>query len=145
MAETRQPDDAERAFWAWLGFWVQILVLAVLAVVGAFFSAADARPGDYSCGLLLSLAAVAMAFLRLKQRLDGGTSGLGAFLLVDNMRNLALAVPLFTIIGLAGLFIAHGWEDGAMHVAGLALFIASGVIVFLDIKHVYDRMDGSAH
>jgi hypothetical protein len=146
MDETRQtPDDAERAFWAWLGFWVQFLVLAVLAVVGAFFAAADARPGDYQCGLLLSLGAVAMAFWRLKQRLDGGASGWRAFLLVDNMKNLALAVPLFTIIGLAGLFIAHAWEDGAMHAAGLALFVASGVIVFLDIKHVYDRMDGSAH
>ena len=146
MDETRQtPEDAERAFWAWLGFWVQFLVLAVLAVVGAFFAAADARPGDYQCGLLLSLGAAAMAFLRLKQRFDGGASGLGAFLLVDNMKNLALAVPLFTIIGLAGLFIARAWEEGAMHAAGLALFVASGVIVFLDIKHVYDRMDSSVH
>jgi hypothetical protein len=146
MAETRQtPDDAERAFWAWLGFWVQFLVLAVLAVVGAFFAAADARPGDYQCGLLLSLGAVAMAFLRLKQRFDGGASGLSALLLVDDMKNLALVVPLFTVIGLAGLFIAHAWEDGAMHAAGLALFVASGVIVFLDIKHVYDRMDSAAH
>jgi hypothetical protein len=146
MDETRRtPDDAERAFWAWLGFWVQFLVLAVLAVVGAFFAAADARPGDYQCGLLLSLGAVATAFLRLKQRLDGGAAGWSAFLLVDDMKNLALAVPLFTIIGLAGLFIAHAWADGAMHAAGLALFVASGVIVFLDIKHVYDRMDSSAH
>jgi hypothetical protein len=145
MDQTRRtPDDAERAFWAWLGFWVQFLVLAVLAVVGSFFAAADARPGDYQCGLLLSLGAVAMAFLRLKQRLDGSALDWGAFLLVDDMKNLALAVPLFTIIGLAGLFIAHAWEDGAMHAAGLALFIASGVMVFLDIKHVYDRMDSSA-
>ena len=108
-------------------------------------TAADARPGDYQCGLLLSLGAVAMAFWRLKQRLDGGASGWRAFLLVDNMKNLALAVPLFTIIGLAGLFIAHAWEDGAMHAAGLALFVASGVIVFLDIKHVYDRMNSNPH
>ena len=86
-----------------------------------------------------------MAFLRLKQRLDGVASGWSAFLLVEDMRNLALAVPLFTIVGLAGLFVAHAWEDGAMHAAGLALFVASGVMVFLDIKHVYDRMDSSAH
>ena len=146
MEQTRRTaDDAERAFWSWLGFWVQFLVLAVLAIVGAFFAAADARPGDYQCGLLLSLGAVAMAFLRLNQRLDGGASGWCAFLLVDDMKNLALAVPLFTIIGLAGLFISHTWEDGAMHAAGLALFVASGVIVFLNIKRVYDRMDSNAH
>jgi hypothetical protein len=144
MDETRPtPGDAEPAFWAWLGFWAQFLVLAVLAVAGAFIAAADARPGDYQCGLLLSLGAVAMAFLRLKQQLDGGASGWITFLLVDDMKNLAVAVPLFTIIGLAGLFIAHAWEDGAMHAAGLALFVAGGVIIFLDIKHVYDRMDSS--
>ena len=27
-------------------------------------------------------------------------------------------IPLFTVIGLAGLFIAHAWESGAMHVGG---------------------------
>ena len=146
MNETRRtPDDAERAFWSWLGFWVQFLVLAVLAVVGAFFAAADARPGDYQCGLLLSLGAVAMACLRLKQQLDGSASGWSGFLLVDDMKNLALAVPLFTAIGLAGLFIAHAWEAGAMHGAGLVLFVACGVFVFLNIKHVFDRMDSSAH
>jgi hypothetical protein len=146
MNETRRtPDDAERAFWSWLGFWVQFLVLAVLAVVGAFFAAADARPGDYQSGLVLSLGAIAMACLRLRQHLDGDVSGWSAFLLVADKKNLALAVPLFTMIGLAGLFIAHAWEDGAMHTAGLALFVVSGAIVFLDIKHVYDRMDSSAH
>ena len=146
MNETRRtPDDAERAFWSWLGFWVQFLVLAVLAVVGAFFAAADARPGDYQSGLVLSLGAIAMACLRLKQHLDGDVSGWSAFLLVDDMKNLALAVPLLTIIGLAGVFIAHAWEDGAMHAAGLALFVASGVIVFLNIKRVFDRMDSNAH
>ena len=146
MIETRRtPDDAERAFWSWLGFWVQFLVLAVLAVVGAFFAAADARPGDYQSGLVLSLGAIAMACLRLRQHLDGDVSGWSAFLLVADKKNLALAVPLFTIIGLAGLFISHTWEDGAMHAAGLALFVASGVIVFLNIKRVFDRMDSNAH
>jgi hypothetical protein len=57
------------------------------------------------------------------------------------MWNLALVVPLFTVIGFAGLFIAHAWESGAMHAAGLALFIVSGVIIFLDLKHVFDRLE----
>ena len=86
-----------------------------------------------------------MACLRLRQHLDGDVSGWSAFLLVDDMKNLALAVPLFTIIGLAGLFIAHAWEEGAMHAAGLVLFVVSGVIVFLNIKRVYDRLDSNAH
>jgi len=28
-----------------------------------------------------------------------------------------------------------------MHAAGVALFIVSGAIIFLDLKHVFDRMD----
>ena len=140
MDETsRIPDDADRAFWSWLGFWIQFLILAVLAVIGAFVASEDERPGDYLCGLLLSLAAIALAFLRLKHRLDGGASDWGTFLFVDDMKNLALAIPLFTVIGLAGLFIADAWESGAMHDAGLGLFVASGVIIFLDIKRVFDH------
>jgi hypothetical protein len=134
-------DDAGRAFWSWLGFWVQFLVLGLLCLIGAFVASEDARPGDYLCGLLLSLAAIALAYLRLKGRFDGGDSNWGNFLFVDDMKNLALAIPLFAVIGLAGLFIAHAWESGAMHAAGLGLFAASGAIVFLNIKHVFDRMN----
>ena len=145
MDETgRIPDDAERAFWSWLGFWVQFLILGFLAVIGAFVASEDARPGDYLCGLLLSLAAVALAFLRLKHRLDGGALDWRTFLFVDDMKNLALAIPLFAVTGLAGLFVARAWENGAMHDAGLGLFVASGAIIFLDIKHVFDRMNSGA-
>jgi hypothetical protein len=145
MDETgRIPDDAERAFWSWLGFWIQFLILAVLAVIGAFVASEDERPGDYLCGLLLSLGAIALAFLRLKHRLDGGALDWRTFLFVDDMKNLALAIPLFAVTGLAGLFIARAWESGAMHDAGLGLFVASGAIIFLDIKNVFDRMNSGA-
>ena len=135
------PDHAERAFWSWLGFWIQFLVLGLLAVIGAFVASEDARPGDYQCGLLLSLGAIALAFLRLKHRLDGGALGWGTFLLVDDMKHLAVVIPLFAIIGHVGLLIAHAWESGAMHAAGLGLFVVSGAIVFLNIKRVFDRMN----
>jgi hypothetical protein len=140
----RAPDIAEDAFWSWLGFWLQFLVLGGLAIIGAFVASGDARPGDYQCGMLLSLAAIALAFLRLKHQLDGGAPDWGSFLLVDDMRGLAVAVPLFAIIGLAGLFIAHAWESGSMHAAGIGLFIASGAIVFFDIKRVFDRLEAQA-
>jgi hypothetical protein len=142
MDETgRTPEDAERAFWSWLGFWVQFLILGLLAVIGAFIASEDARPGDYLCGILLSLGAIAIAFLRLKHRLDGRALSWGGFLLVDDMTNLAIVIPLFVLIGLAGLFIGRAWESGAMHAAGVGLFVVSGIIVFLNIKHVFDNMD----
>ena len=142
MDETsRTPDDAERAFRSWFGFWIQFLILGVLAVIGAFVASAAAQPGDYQCGLLLSLGAIALAFLRLKHRLDGGASGWGNFLLVDDMKHLAFVIPLFAVIGLLGLFIADAWESGAMHAAGLGLFVVSGAIIFLNIKRVFDRLN----
>jgi hypothetical protein len=140
MDETgRTQGDGGQVFWSWFGFWVQFLILGVLAAIGVFVASEDARPGNYLCGMLLSLGAIALAFLRLKHRLDGGALDWGAFLFVDDMKNLTLAIPLFTVVGLGGLFIAHAWEHGAMHVAGLGLFAASGAIIFLDIKRVFDR------
>jgi len=139
----RSVDAAERAFWLWLGFWLQILVLSVLAILGAFAASAADRPGDYACCMVLILASIALAFLWLKHRLDGKAADWGDFLLVGDMWNLALVIPLFTVIGLAGLFIAHAWQSGAMHTAGIALFIASGAIIFLDMKHVFDIAERS--
>jgi hypothetical protein len=142
MAETsRRPEPAERAFWSWLGFWVQFLVLSLFVVIGALSASEAERPGDYECGIVLILGALALAFLRLKRRFDGGAQGWRNFLFVDDMNNLALAIPLFAIIGLVGLFIARAWPDGSLHDAGLGLFVVSGVIVFLDIKRVFDRMN----
>jgi hypothetical protein len=145
MNETgERADNAERAFWSWLGFWGQFAILGLLAVIGAFFASADMRSGDYQCGILLSLGAIALGFLRLKQGLDGGAPGWRGFLLVDNMKNLALVIPLFALIALTGLFLAHAWGSGAMYAAGVCLFAVSGVIVFLNLKNVFDRMDRDA-
>jgi hypothetical protein len=145
MNETgEKPDNAERAFWSWLGFWGQFVLLGLLALIGAFVASANERPGDYQSGLLLSLCAIALGCLRLKHGLDGGALGWRTFLLVDDMKGLAIVIPLFVILGLAGLFLAHAWESGAMHAAGVGLFGASGVIVFLNLKNVFDRMDREA-
>ena len=59
-------------------------------------------------------------------------------------RNAAIAIASLAELRrvgiLAGLFIAHAWESGAMHTAGIALFVISGAIIFLDMKQVFDRM-----
>ena len=45
MVETsREPEPAEHAFWSWLGFWVQFLVLGLFVVIGAF-AASRVRAG----------------------------------------------------------------------------------------------------
>ena len=45
MDETgARPDNADRAFWSWLGFWVQFLVLGLLALIGKANTAAAIAP-----------------------------------------------------------------------------------------------------
>jgi hypothetical protein len=126
---------------AWIGFWAQLAVLGLLAVLGAFFASADRAPGDYSCGLILSLAAIALAWMRLKHRLDGGAADWAGFLLVDDMANLVAVIVVFTIVALAGLFVANGVDYGGLHDGGVALFVVSGLAVFLSLKHVFDTLD----
>jgi hypothetical protein len=133
------PESGELC--AWTAFWAQLGVLAALAVLGAAFASADSAPGDYACGLLLGLAAIALAFMRVKSRLDDGAADRGGFLLVDDVANLVAVIVIFTILGLAGLFIAAGFDHGGLHDGGVALFAASGLAVFLSMKHVFDIHD----
>ena len=142
MVETsRKSDPAEHPFWSWLGFWLQFLVLGLFVVIGAFTASECRGPGDYVVGMLLISAALALGFLRLKYWFDGGPQGWREFLFVDDMKNLTVKIPIFAVIGLVGLFIARAWPDGSLHNAGLGLFVVSGIIVFLDIKRVFDRMN----
>jgi hypothetical protein len=126
----------------WIGFWAEIAVLGLLAVLGAFFASGDGAPGDYACGLILSLAAIVLAFMRLKRRFDGGRAAdWGSFLLVDDMANLVAVIVVFTLLALAGLFVAARFDHGGLHDSGVALFVASGLAVFLSLKHVFDNFD----
>jgi hypothetical protein len=135
------PDGLGREYWSWFGFWAELVVLGLLAIIGAYFAGQGGGPGDYAAGLILSLTAIILAFLRLKLRFDGGPTEWSQSLLVDDVRNLALAIAVFAILGLAGLFIAAGTQEGSLHIAGVALFVTSGLIVFLSLKNVFDNLD----
>ena len=139
-----RSDGLGREYWSWFGFWAEFVVLGLLAIVGAFFASQGGGPGDYTAGLTLSLTAIALAFFRLKLWFDGAPAEWSRFLLVDDMRNLALAIAVFTALGLAGLFIAAGSEAGSLHSAGIALFVTSGLVVFLSLKNVFDTLDRQA-
>jgi hypothetical protein len=38
------------------------------------------------------------------------------------------------------LFVAGG-SEGSLHSAGVALFVTSGLVVFLSLKNVFDNLD----
>src|SRR5439155_24913269 len=107
-----EPGDL--GYGAWFAFWAPLLLLGLVAIIGAFFASADRSPGDYACGLLLSLAALALAFLRVKSRFDGGPADWAGFLLVDDITNMVAVIVVFTLLGLAGLFIAAGNPEGGL-------------------------------
>ena len=142
MQQSGAPrEPGERGYAAWFGFWGQLVVFGLLAVVGAFFASEDAAPGDYACGLILSIASIALAFLRIKYFFDGGDLDWTGFLLVENVANLLAVVTVFALLALIGLFVAARFDHGGLHNAGVALFVASGIGVFLSLKHVFDNLD----
>jgi len=131
------------SYCAWFGFWGQFVALGLLAVIGGFFASADAASGDYACGLILALAAIALAFLRLKTWFDAGSGGWANFLFVDDTANLILAIVVFVVLGLGGMIVASGVGYGGLQNGGVALFIVSAIGVLLNLKHVFDIRDRS--
>jgi hypothetical protein len=136
-----EPEPGMAGAGAGLLAWGEFALLGFLALVGAFFASAAVSPGDYACGMILVLASLALAFLRLKARFDGAAGDWSSSLLVDDWMNLTLVIVVFVFLGLAGLFLAAAYEQGGLHNAGLVLFIASGAAVFLNLKHVFDNYE----
>jgi hypothetical protein len=137
----RFPQTEAREYRAWLGFWVQLAVLVLLAVVGMLFASESGEPGDYACGLILAGASVVLAALRVRQQLDGNRGGWGSLLLADNMPSLLLAIVLFVVLGLAGLIVGGTHQSSSVQDGGLALFIVSALLVFLSLKRFFDLQE----
>src|SRR4051812_20012331 len=88
MRPVGSPEPGMAGAGAWIVGWGEFVLLGFLALLGAFFASANADPGDYTCGMILLVAALALAFLRLKAWLDGTAAGWIDTLLVDNWANL---------------------------------------------------------
>jgi hypothetical protein len=135
-----EPQHWGREYWVWFRFWAQFIVLGGLAILGLVIAGSDAAPGDDTTGLLLAVGAIGLAFLRLKAWFDGTSGDWTSFLFVDKPAHLVVVIPLFTLIALAGLFIAAG-QPGSLQTAGIGLFVVSGIIIFLSLKRVFDTLD----
>ena len=77
-----------------------------------------ALPVLYATGLMLTIGAILLAFLRLKASFDGTGGDWTSFLFVDKPGHLVVVIPLFTVIALAGLFVAAS-EPGSLQDAGV--------------------------
>ncbi|HTZ36838.1 MAG TPA: hypothetical protein VMB84_12475 [Stellaceae bacterium] len=138
---SRQPSQApDGGYRAWFAFWAQFVVLGGLAILGLYIGGRGEAPGDYATGLLLAIGAILLAFLRLKAWFDGTAGDWTSFLFVDRPAHLVVVIPLFTVIALAGLFVAAA-QPGSLHDAGIGLFIVCGLVIFLSMKRVFDKLD----
>jgi hypothetical protein len=139
--QSQTPREGEElGVGAWVLFWLQLGILALLALAGAFV-AADTGPGDYASGLTLAFASLALAALRIKTRFDGEPPGWAGFLLVDDWTNLIAVIVVFAVVALIGIFVAAGLGHGALYAGGIALACASALAVLLSLKHVFDTME----
>jgi hypothetical protein len=138
----RSPQPPDQGLGSWIGFWIQFVVLAALTILGLCI-ASDNMPGDYATGLMLAIGAILLAFLRLKAHFDGTCADWTSFLFVDKPAHLVVVIPLFTVIALAGLFMGAG-APGSLQGAGVALFVVSGLIIFLSLKRVFDKLDSGS-
>ena len=142
MAQTTSGHEpAEPGYGAWIAFWLQLIVLGLLVVLGALYASADVEPGDYGCGLILLVAAILLALLRVKQRFDGNGMGWSSSLLVDDMASLVLAIVVFVVLGLGGVIVAAAVGAGGLYAGGVALFAASAIAILLSIKRVFDKRE----
>lgn len=132
-------EEADRFVWSWLRFWVQLAVLAALAIAGLFYASQGRQPGAYQSGLVLAVAAFLLALLLVRRRLDGGAGDLAGLLLVDDMNGLAIVIPLLAIAALCGLLIAAAFPLDPRYPFGLGLFGAGVLAILWQIKHVFDR------
>lgn len=136
------PHSPEPELRTWFAFWVQFVVLGALAILGLYIGS-DGQPGDYATGLMLAIGAILLAFLRLKAWFDGTAADWTSFLFVDRPVHLVVVIPLFSLIALAGLFVAAS-EPGSLQTAGVALFVVCGLIIFLSLKRVFDKLDSGS-
>jgi hypothetical protein len=139
----RFPEPDARQYRAWVAFWVQLAILAFVAILGLYFAGQGDEPGDYAVGLILAAASVVLAAMRIKNQLDGSSEGWGSLLLVDDLPSLFVAIVLFTILALTGLIVAGTHRSASLQDGGLALFVVSVLLVFLSMKRFFDIQEAN--
>lgn len=138
-AHTPETDLAFAKRWALT--WIGIGLWGVIAVL-ALFGAADASTnGTYICALLAALGSILMVLANVKRYLDGYAPRILPDVLVSRFESLMLLIPVMAVFGVAGLFLAAGSHSGGVYTAGLGMFVAACLTIFLSVKNCFDRAE----
>lgn len=127
--------------WRWLapGFVAIALMLAFL--VSLWGASRAVGPGSEAIGF----GAAALALLALGWELKAYCDGtLKLSILVETSEALLLLVGVLTFLGVAGLVVAGLSADPTVEVSGFTLFLIDVGLIFLNVKHYFDRRDARA-
>jgi hypothetical protein len=126
--------------WRWIapGFVGIALIFGFL--MGLWGASRAVEPGSAAVGFgAAALALVALGW-ELKAYCDGSIE---LSLLVDTSEALLLLVGVLSLLGVAGLVVAGLSADPTVEVAGFTLFLIDVGLIFLNVKHYFDRRDAS--
>ena len=127
-----------------------LVLTQILFVVGSSWVGAAAKLGHahlffWLLAILLFYIPQAAVVIYLSNRmpLEGGIyqwaklgfNEFAGFIVAWNLWLLSI-----TVIALGGLFVAAG-EAGSLQSAGVGLFVVCGLIIFLSLKRVFDKLD----
>jgi hypothetical protein len=125
--------------WRWLAPGFVAIALALAFLIGLWGASRAIGPGSAAIGFgAAGLALVAFGW-ELKAYCDGT---LKLSILVDTSEALLLLVGILTLLGLAGLVVAGLSADPTVEVAGFTLFLIDAALIFLNVKHYFDKQFG---
>jgi len=122
---------------SWFLPWIIGAALCVIILLGLWTASAAPDSGTYALGFAASGVALLALAVEIKAALDG--TRLEFFVATET--GLVLLLVLLTALAVAGLILAARSDSVAVEATGYALFVASLVLGFWNLKRYYDRRD----
>ena len=141
MAGLEAGPGQDREFWNGARNalrWALLLGFGLLGL-GAASSAGDSVDAARDLGVFVVV--VLLFFWEVKRYYDGSPPLGLRDLAVEDSLSLAVGVPLFAVLGLAGLLMASGAETVSGYYAGLGLAAGALGMVFLNLKTRFDAAE----
>jgi len=126
--------------WRLIGPWLGYVFLAFAALLGLFTASGAADRATYVAGMLTFAIAVAVIAMRAKRQLDGAEVGFLLPISPSDADTLVVTIAILGVLGLAGGALA-ATVGSALYGIGLALFLVCALLIFIEIKRYFDRID----